>query len=243
MITSPRRSWQKSMSKSGIDTRSGLRKRSNSRLKRNGIEVGDGEHIGDERAGTRAAAGAHGNAVRLRPLDEVGHDQEVAGELHLGDDVELEVEALDVVLPRAALDEAARGEPLLEARMGLDAQFLRLVAVREARQDRCARLDAVGAAHGDLDRVLDRLGNVGEERRHLLLGLEVMLGREAAAVLGDQHLALGDADQRVMRGVVIGLGEVGLVGGDQRDFEAVGKLNQAALRLALGAVPWRWSSM
>ena len=35
-MTSSRRFWQKSMSKSGIDTRSGLRKRSKSSAKRSG---------------------------------------------------------------------------------------------------------------------------------------------------------------------------------------------------------------
>ena len=59
-----------------------------------------------------------------------------------------------------------------------------------------------------------------------------MLGRQPAAVLGDQHLALGDADQRVMRGIIVGLGEIRLVGGDQRHFEAVGEFDQALLGLA-----------
>ncbi len=35
------------------------------------IEVGDGQRIGDQRAGARAAARADRNALRLRPLDEV----------------------------------------------------------------------------------------------------------------------------------------------------------------------------
>ena len=132
-----------------------------------------------------------------------------------------------------AVDQTAGGEAIFEARIGLKLQFLRLVSVGEARQDGVARPDAIGAAHGDLDGVLDRLGNVGEERRHFLLALEIMLGRQAAAILGDQHLALGDADQRVMRGVIIRLCEIGLVGRDQRHFEAVGEVDEALLRLAL----------
>ena len=82
------------MSKSGIDTRSGFRKRSNSRPKRSGIEIGDGERPGHDRAGARAAARPDGDAVGLGPLDEVGDDQEVAGELHLRDDVDLEGQPL-----------------------------------------------------------------------------------------------------------------------------------------------------
>ncbi len=48
------------------------------------IEIGDGQRVGHERAGARAAAGADRNALRLRPLDEVGDDQEVAGIFHAG---------------------------------------------------------------------------------------------------------------------------------------------------------------
>ena len=42
------------------------------------IEVGDGQRPGDDRAGARAAARPDRNALRLRPLDEVGDDQEIA---------------------------------------------------------------------------------------------------------------------------------------------------------------------
>src|SRR3546814_19258502 len=36
----------------------------------------------------------HRNALRLRPLDELGDDQEIAGKTHAGDDVDLEREPL-----------------------------------------------------------------------------------------------------------------------------------------------------
>ena len=36
------------------------------------------------------------NIVRLGPFDEVGDDQEVAGEPHAGDDVDLEIEAVAI---------------------------------------------------------------------------------------------------------------------------------------------------
>ena len=45
--------------------------------------------VGGHRAGTRAAAGADADAVALGPVDEVGDDEEVAGEAHLRDDAGL----------------------------------------------------------------------------------------------------------------------------------------------------------
>ena len=44
------------------------------------VEIGDGERVGDERAGARAAARADRDVVVLGPFDEVGDDQEVARE-------------------------------------------------------------------------------------------------------------------------------------------------------------------
>ena len=117
-MTSSRRSWQKSMSKSGIETRSGLRKRSNSSEKRSGSMSVMVSRIGDQRAGARTAAGPDRDALRLRPFDEVGDDQEVAGEFHLLDDAELEFQPLAVLLHRVARRQAVRGRaasPVLHA--------------------------------------------------------------------------------------------------------------------------------
>ena len=56
------------------------------------------ERIGDQRARARAAPGADRNVLRLRPFDEVGDDEEIAGEFHPRDDGELEVEPLAVIV-------------------------------------------------------------------------------------------------------------------------------------------------
>ena len=80
------------------------------------------------------------------------------------------------------------------------------------------RARAEGAALRDLDRVGERLGQIGEQRRHLGAGLEVMLGRELAPVGLGQQAAFGDADQRVMRLVILAPGEERLVGGDERQI-------------------------
>ena len=75
------------------------------------IEIGDAERVGDERAGAGAAAGTDRHAVALRPVDEVGDDQEVAGEAHLDDRSDLEVETRGVLgaTSRRARPDRGRG--------------------------------------------------------------------------------------------------------------------------------------
>src|SRR5690606_33197242 len=58
----------------------------------NRIEVGDFQRIRHQRTGARAAARPYRNTVILGPLDEIHHDQEVAGKTHLDDHVQLEIE-------------------------------------------------------------------------------------------------------------------------------------------------------
>ncbi|MET3868693.1 hypothetical protein ABIC20_006002 [Methylobacterium radiotolerans] len=208
------------------------------------VEVGDQQRPRHQRAGAGAAARAHRDVVVLGPLDEVRDDQEVARELHLDDDVELEGEALAVIL----LGEAGRRAVLLQAqfqpRLGLPAQLGRLVGrdrlrarvgrlgqgIRhgrrlarrygaEIRQDRLAGPRPDRAAHGDLDRGLERVRQVAEQLGHLGAGLEGVRRRQpAAAVVGDEA-ALRDGEQRVVGVVIVRLGEEGLV--RRHDPEAV----------------------
>ena len=204
------------------------------------IEVGDGERVGDERAGARAAPGPDRNALPLRPLDEVGDDQEVAGIFHAFDHVELEGEPVAVVVDGAAGRSPVRLDAALEPRLRALAQLGRLVdrgtalADREARQDRRLHARPEGAALRDLDRRGDRLGQIGEQRGHLGARLEAVLGGELAPIgLGDEP-AFGDADQRVMRLVILAGGEERLVGGDERKPARIGELDQRRLDQALG---------
>ena len=182
--------------------------------------------IGDQRAGARAAARPDRNALRLRPFDEVGDDQEVAGKLHPRDDAELEVEPLAVVVLDVARRAAVARQMPLEpfARPGGAARSSSSTRAPsgsgEARQDRLARQRPEGAAQRDLDAVVERLRQIGEQRAHFGAGLEAMLGRQAAAVGGADQRAFGDAQQRVVRLVIVGGGEIGLVGGDQRQARA-----------------------
>ena len=72
------------------------------------IDVRDAQAVGDERARARAAARPDGDAVVLGVADEVPHDEEVAREVHLRDDAELELEARAVDVLVEALAAAVR---------------------------------------------------------------------------------------------------------------------------------------
>ena len=83
------------------------------------------------------------------------------------------------------------------------------------------------AAARDLPRVLDRFRQVGEQPRHVLAGLEVVLGRQAAAVAVGQRDALRDARQHFVGVELVLAGEVGIVGGDDRQAVLGSKRQQA----------------
>ena len=132
------------------------------------------------RAGRGAAARADADAVPLREADEVRDDQEVVGEAHLADRLELEAEPLLQLGRRAAV--APLDEPLLAE---LDEVLERVAAVghRELGQQDPAELDLDGAALGDLERAPQRLLVAGEVERHLGGGLEEELVRLEAPVV------------------------------------------------------------
>ena len=190
------------------------------------VEVGDGQRPGDHRAGARAAPRPDRDPLPLRPLDEIRDDQEVARVLHLLDDAELEGEPLAVIRLARPGRRAMRGEPAREPRFRLAAQLVGLLALGrlrvgggdEARQDRLHHARPGAAAPRDFHRVLQRLRQVGEAAHHLLAAGEMMLRRQPPPVVGGDEPPLRDGEQRVMRLEILGLGEEGLVGGDERQF-------------------------
>ncbi len=84
-----------------------------------GIEVGDGERVGHERARAGAAPRTDRNALRFGPLDEVGDDEEIALVVHAGNDAELEGEPLGIGVSVVAGGRPMLGEPLGETCFGL----------------------------------------------------------------------------------------------------------------------------
>ena len=185
-----------------------------------GVEVGDAQRVGDQAAGGRAAPRADRDALGLRPVDEVGDDQEVAREAHGSDDAELEGEPLlvDALAHRAPAERPALVQALVEALASEAVEHPLAGLPRRHLVDR--ELLAVPqrelAAPGDLDGVGDRLGHVGEGCGHLGGVLHVeLVGLEAPAPLVGERLAGLDAEERLVRGGVLGAEVVAVVGGDE----------------------------
>ena len=57
------------------------------------IQIGDADGEGHERTCARAAPRPDGDVIFFTPVDEVGHDQEVAGEAHFDDGLDLGAQA------------------------------------------------------------------------------------------------------------------------------------------------------
>ena len=179
------------------------------------IEIGDAQRVSNQRTSARAAPGPDRHAVRLRPVDEIGDDQEVAGETHLQNGLDFEFEPL--LIDRQLLS-AQRGIRIKLFETAHQA-FLRAVAqivvetflVRrgESRQFRFAEFKRQVAAFGDFDTVGERLRNVGEQFRHFGLRLEILIGAEMprAALVGE-HVAFSDADARLVRAEIVGVDEL-----------------------------------
>jgi hypothetical protein len=116
------------------------------------------------------------------PIDEVGDDQEVAGEAHLDDRLDLERQPLLVAHGLApALGRIGKQalEPPPEPARGLLRQMLvdrYAGGRRKLGQAILAQPDLEIAAARDLARVLERLRHIGEKARHLLRRLEILLG-------------------------------------------------------------------
>jgi len=170
--------------------------------------------------------------VILGPFDEIRHDQEITGKAHPLDDPQFEVEPLFICLHRRGMgdDGQPRGQPL--ARL---AAQLRHLVLGETRQDRIAPIRPEGTAARDLHSVFQCFGQIGEKCCHLLLRLETMLRRQAAARRALIDIGpLGHAQERIMRLIHTRIGEMHIVGGNQRQVHRIGHFHMAPLGQPLG---------
>ena len=199
-----------------------------------GVQVGDAERVGHQRAGGRAAAGTAPDAHRLGVLDEVGHHQEVAGEPHLDDDRDLVVGLLAV-----AVGDAVR-EPRVQPPLDLLDQPA-LLALAGGHGGPGHQVLALGEGHvhplGDQQRVV---AGLREDRiplgAHLGRALEVEVLRvELEPVRVGQGLAGLHAEQHLVRLGVLGVGVVQVVGGQAGQVQLLLQLVQRVADLALDA--------
>ena len=199
------------------------------------IEVGDGQRPGDDRARARTTARTDGNVVILGPFDEVGHDQKVAGEAHLDDDVDLEGQALVIGLAPAGFALAFQlGDPVepgvqTGGRVAAEHRRLALAVTRETGEDGLAPRGHHGTALGHDQSVLDRLGQVGEQLLHHLGGLQPRLGTAFGTVVHFDIGRIGDAQHGVMCIAEAAIGKATGVGRDQGQVAIIGQVDQLLL--------------
>jgi hypothetical protein len=194
---------------------------------RDRVELGDAEGVGDQRARGRAPARTDPDALAFGIGDEVGHDQEVAGEAHLADDVELVLRLAAVAVRHAA------GEPRGEAAVDLLAQP-RLLGLalghRELRHEVARGEDGrvVADPLGDRQRVVAGAGQpCVPELPHLLGGLQVeVAGVELQPLRVGERRAGLHAQQHLVRVSVAGERVVQVVGRDRRDSQPLAEAQQ-----------------
>ncbi len=235
-MTSPRLRSSKSTSTSGQETRSGLRKRSKISPCSSGSRLRDAHGVGGHGARCGTATRADADALRLGPVDEVGHDEEVAREPELCDDARLVLGlGAHLVRHRAAV-------PLLQAALDLLDEPGVLALPRGNRETR--HVVRVGV-EGDLallrqaERCVARLGVLREEPAHLLRRAHVVaVAVELEPVRVGERRAGVDAQERVVVVVVLRAHVVRVVRREEGRAQVLREADQVLrdARLDLGAV-------
>ena len=202
-----------------------------------GVEVGDAQAVRHCASGGRTTARTHPDAATLGVGDEVADDEEIAGEPHVLDGEQL---------VRDPFDDGV-GQRVAPALLGtLPGEVLEIGGVvgelggplREVGQLGFAEFDGDVGAFGDPQRVVAGFGHVAEQVAHLGGRLEVVLGAFELEPLrvAEQRAGL-HAQQRVVRLVVVAVGVVRVVGGQQGRTDAVGDLDELGVGVALCCEP------
>ena len=189
------------------------------------VEVGDAQAVGHRTARGRAAARPHPDAPAPGVGDQVPGDEEVGGEPHAVDDLELVGQPLGHVGGKGVAPALVRAGVCEVLQVG--AVVVEAVGDVEVREAGRAELDVHVGALRDQQRVVAGLGELGEQAAHLRRGLQVVLVAvelEAVGVL-QQRPGL-HAQQRVVGRGVGAVRVVAVVGGQQRSVELAGDLQQ-----------------
>ena len=181
-----------------------------------GIDVGDPQGVGHNGPRAGSAAGPHGDAVFLGPVDKIRHNEEVAGKAHFDDHPQLILRPLRNFRGPAGVPfrQALHGEmPQVPVRVG------KTLGNIEVWKQGAGLGDLGFAALGNADRVGDSFGVVGEERRHFVPGFKVeLLPFKFELALGVVPLVLGaDTEEQILGHRVLPFQVVYIVGGHQGD--------------------------
>ena len=198
--------------------RSGIEEPLEEELVAKRVDIGDRHRVRDDGARARTASRSDGDAVLLRPVDEVPDDEEVSDEVHLDDDRKLVVRALPDFVGdyRISFFQTLVDDP------GDVVVFVReLLGYFVDRQNRARLRDREVAHLGDAHRVRQHLRIFREQLRHLVGVLEIeLVAVESHAVRLVSRPLRSDAEEYVLRDVIFALAVVRVVRHDHRDAEA-----------------------
>ena len=200
------------------------------------VQIGDLERIRHQRPRARPAPRPHRAAIAFGPVDEVAHNQKVAGEAHFENRVDLKLQPLQIALALRfpfGIDGVQMQQPFFQAFVRSVSKvrvWRQVLAIHQRRgelgQLRLAQHQREVAAAGNLHRVGKGRRHIGKQRLHLRCGLEILVARELAhTLLVAQNFAFGNADARLVGLVVISLRKLHRVRRHHGQLHARGQLH------------------
>ena len=194
------------------------------------VERRDIESVADDGACSRTTPRPHADTMRLRPMGELLHDEEVGGKPLVADDLVFMLEPVEHLLgQRFAIAPLEPLESVL-AKQGLVGLAL---GTGEPREHDAVEIDRHVALLRDLHRVVDAFRKVGERLSHLLLALHVRTPEGMHAVLVIDVRGGTDAEHVILRRHVLGIKVMDVVGADRLDTDLMSELVQRDVELVL----------
>ena len=193
------------------------------------VDVGDAEGIRHQGTGSRSPPRPYGDSIRPRPGDEIRDDQEVAGESHGLNDLELRLQAFPVgsVIP----GNARPYKPVFQAPAGTVGEVPLEGGVfgdGECRQAVAPEAQFQVAAPGNLHGVLQRLGQIREQLGHLPGAAQVLLLGISSRTPGvRQHVSLLNAHPRLVRIELLAIQKPDVIGGRHGNAAGRGELERS----------------
>ena len=189
------------------------------------------QRVGHDRAGCAPPAGGV-DPLLPREAREVGHDQEVAAVPHPIDDPQLVVEPVADLIGQAWAVSVHQPALALLAQPGAGGLAL---GHREMRQAELVELQlqvhllghAHGVVHGLAQLPAEEAAHLGRRLQEELVGLELQPARRVDVGGGP------DAEQQVVRVVLLRHRVVRVIGGQQRDLHVARQLHQLRMQAVL----------